>query len=226
MKKSLFRILTSIITLIGLFCSCEQTDEEYRYPSVLTDFVCLTTNGSGEIVQMCLDDKRTYPVNFADEYLEVYNHEPTYKADTTYRVISVYELISTMDEITANIYSIGHIASAIPIPLPDDKTLYQAPVYLQSIWMSGGYLNFVLEVKALDGSKHSIYYIDTTPEGMNGKEFTFYHHVDNDVESYRQKVYGSIPLAPFSENLQQGDTLRFVVNTHDNGLQQHSFEIE
>ena len=226
MRKSLFRILAHTITLIGLFCSCEQTNEEYRYPSVLTNFVCFITNSSGQIVQMRLDDNCTYPVNVTDEYLEANNREPIYNPDTLYRAISVYELTTAMHETVANIYSIGHVASGIPITLPEDKTLYQAPVYLQSIWTSGGYLNFVLEIKALDGSKHSIAYIDTTPEGMNGKEFTFFHHVGNDVESYRQKFYGSIPLIPFSENLQQGDTLRFVVNTHDKGQQQHSFEIK
>ena len=52
---------------------------------------------------------------------------------------------------------------------------------------------------------------------MQGKEFTFYHRVIDDVESYRQKLYGSIPLVPFKESLGQGDTLRFVVNTYDEG---------
>jgi hypothetical protein len=58
---------------------------------------------------------------------------------------------------------------------------------------------------------------------MNGKEFTFYHRVISDVESYRQKLYGSIPLTPFGNELQQGDTLRFVINTYDEGVTQREF---
>ena len=58
---------------------------------------------------------------------------------------------------------------------------------------------------------------------MQGKEFTFYHRVIDDVESYRQKLYGSIPLAPFKESLGQGDTLRFVVNTYDEGNTVHTY---
>ena len=58
---------------------------------------------------------------------------------------------------------------------------------------------------------------------MQGKEFTFYHRVISDVESYRQKLYGSIPLAPFSNALQEGDTLRFVINTYDEGITLREF---
>ena len=86
------------------------------------------------------------------------------------------------------------------------------------------FLNMVLEIKALNG-KHSVGYVDTTPEGMQGKEFTFYHEVISDVESYRQKLYGSIPLVPFSEQLQPGDTLRFVVNTYDKGNTSYEFTL-
>ena len=75
----------------------------------------------------------------------------------------------------------------------------------------------VIELKALDG-KHNIGFIDTTPTVMKGKEFTFYHRIISDVEAYRQKLYGSIPLKPFNEELQQGDTLRFVINTYNEGV--------
>lgn len=80
----------------------------------------------------------------------------------------------------------------------------------------------VIELKALKG-EHHIGFVDTTLEGMHGKEFTFYHNANNDIESYRQKLYASIPLAPFKNNLQQGDTLRIVVNTYDKGVIQQEF---
>lgn len=80
----------------------------------------------------------------------------------------------------------------------------------------------VIEIKALDG-KHSIGFVDTTPEGMKGKEFTFYHKVIDDVESYRQRLYGSIPLQPFDRELQVGDTLRFVIKTYDEGMKRSEF---
>ena len=205
-------MLTMVAVLAMLVCSCER-DDDYRYPSVLTDYVCLATGVAGKVERMLLDNGTSYPVSFADTYEKV----PAFKADTLYRVVGVYELNAAEQEVEAVIYSVGSVVSAVPVPLRKGEQMHQEPVYLQSIWLSGGYLNMVLEVKALNG-KHSIGFVDTTPEGMQGKEFAFYHKVVDDVEAYRQKLYGSIPLGPFEENLQQGDTLRFVVNTYDDGL--------
>lgn len=211
--------LTILISILALLCSCEDAMEDYRYPSVITDYACLVTNTSGQAEQLRLDNGRSYPIAFTDEYREAHKTLPSYKADTIYRVVSIYELGA--DSI-AHIYSLAKTISDIPIPLPDDEKLYIDPVYLQSIWCSGGFLNMVIEVKALNG-KHSIGFVDTTPEGMQGKEFTFYHKVISDVESYRQKLYGSIPLDPFKDFLIQGDTLRFVINTYDKGMVTHEF---
>lgn len=206
-----------MLPVLTLLCSCEDSDDDYRYPSVRTDFACITTDSKGKIERILLDDGNSYPVHLTQDFLEAYDNEPTYKRDTLYRLISVYELVSTgQNDTVADLYALGSIVSSVPVSLPEGAELVQDPVYLQSIWLSGGYLNFVLEVKALNG-KHSIAFIDTTPEGMQGKEFTFYHRVVDDVESYRQELHGSIPLAPFKEALGQGDTLRFVVNLYDKG---------
>lgn len=220
MKQALYLLLP----LLALLCSCEDEGDNYRYPSVRTDFVCLTTDATGLLEAMRLDDGRSYAIHLTDELLEAVDYQaPTYKRDTLYRAIGVYELVTTEGgDTVADLYSIGNIISSVPTPLHKDETLHQDPVYLQSIWISGGYLNLVLEVKALKG-QHSIGFVDTTPEEMHGKEFTFYHRVIDDVESYRQKLYGSIPLTPFSKQLQQGDTLRFVVNTYDKGKRAWSF---
>ena len=225
-RKALKAIRATLLLLpvLTLLCSCEDVaEDDYRYPSVRTDFACIATDGKGRIEHLLLDDGNCYPVHLTQDFLEAYDDEPTYKRDTLYRLLSVYELVSTAQNDTiADLYALGSIISQVPTPLRDDEELHQNPVYLQSIWLSGGYLNFVLEVKALNG-KHSIGFVDTTPEGMQGKEFTFYHRVVDDVESYRQKLYGSIPLVPFKESLGQGDTLRFVVNTYDKGNRKIDF---
>ena len=213
-----------LLPILTLLSSCEDaTDDDYRYPSVRTDFACIATDDKGKIEYLLLDDGSSYPVHLTQDVLEAYDDEPTYKRDTLYRLLSVYELVSTgQNDTVADLYALGNIISQVPTRLREDEELHQDPVYLQSIWLSGGYLNFVLEVKALNG-KHSIGFVDTTPETMQGKEFTFYHRVIDDVESYRQKLYGSIPLAPFKESLGQGDTLRFVVNTYDEGNTVHTY---
>lgn len=193
--------------------------DDYRYPSVVTDYACLVTDAAGEPSKLRLDNGCAYPIVYADEYMEAHPQLPSYKADTAYRVVSIYELGS---DSVARIYSLSRTVSDIPTPLRTGEQLHQDPAYLQSIWLSGGYLNMVIEIKALDG-KHSIGFVDTTPEGMKGKEFTFYHKVIDDVESYRQRLYGSIPLQPFDRELQVGDTLRFVIRTYDEGMKRSEF---
>lgn len=213
------RFLYLAFPILALLCSCEDAADSYRYPSVITDYACLLTDATGQPERLRLDNGNVYPITLTDEYREAYDKLPTYKADTTYRVISMYELGA---DSVAHIYSMAQTISMVPTPLREGETLYQDPVYLQSIWLSGGYMNIVIELKALDG-RHSIGFVDTTSEGMQGKEITFYHNAHDDVESYRQKLYASIPLIPLREDLQQGDTLRFVINLYDEGITQWEF---
>lgn len=219
-----FQFISFIACVLALLCSCEQAGDDYRYPSVVTDYACLITDSHGYAEQLLLDNGHCYSVSLTDDLLEQNDGvRPFFKADTINRVICAYELVPTAETDTvAHLYAVSSTNSYLPTPLPEGEKMHQSPVYLQSIWMSGGYLNMVLEIKALNG-QHSVGYVDTTPEGMHGKEFTFYHKVISDVESYRQNFYGSIPLAPFSKELQQGDTLRFVVNTYDEGNTSHEF---
>ena len=215
MKKHLFQILP----LLGLLCSCEKGSDDYRYPSVITDFVCLSTDATGRLERLYTDKGASYPISLTDELLENYdNKEPLFQCDTVYRAIGIYELTATeQSDTVANIYSVGSVVSSSPTPLRDGEAMRQVPVYLQSCWCSGEYLNIIIEIKGLDMSRHTIGFVDTTPKGMLGREFTFYHSTTNDEEAYRQKLYASIPLAPFEDDLHQGGTLRFVVNTYDKG---------
>lgn len=208
-----------VFSLLALLCSCGDAAEDYRYPSVITDYACLLTDAFGRPELLHLDNGDLHSIAFTDEYLEAHSDKVAYKADTTYRVACVYEL--TADD-KVNIYSLAHTVSVVPTPLQREEVLMQDPAYLQSIWLSGGYLNMVVEIKALE-VKHTIGFVDTTPEGMNGKEFTFYHDDNNDIESYRQQLYISIPLAPFDSELEQSDTLRFVINQFEKGLTRQEF---
>lgn len=213
------RIVCLIFPILALLCSCEDVADDYRYPSVITDYACLITEAEGRPKKLNLDNGCTYPIEFTDEYNEAYEQQPTYQADTVYRVITIYELAA---DSVAYVYSMAPTVSFIPSRLRDGEVLRQDPVYLQSCWCSGGYLNVVIGLKALDG-RHSVDFIDTTPDDMAGKEFTFYHNANGDVEAYRQNLYGSIPLAPFERELQQGDTLRLVVNEYDKGITKYEF---
>lgn len=213
------RIGGGILLFILLF-GCEDGHDDYRYPSVLTDYACLSTDGRGEPSLLRLDSGAEFPIVLTDSYRKT--HQSTYRPDTVYRIISIYELGN--DDV-AHIYSISQTASMVPTPLRRGEVLKQDSVYLQSTWLSGGYLNMVIELKALN-VQHSIGFVDTTPEGMKGKEFTLYHDAHGDIESYRKRLYASIPLASFNADLQRGDTLRLVINLYEEGMSQREFVME
>lgn len=221
-------IILRILPLLALFCSCEKGNDDYRYPSVVTDFVCLTTDAKGHLDELHTDRGSRYPLHLTDELLERFDHQtPTYRRDTLYRAIGVYELTATAEgDTVADLYSVGNVLSIRPTPLRHDETLHQAPVYLQSCWLAGGYLNIIIDIKGLDMSRHRIGFVDTTPLLMWGQEITFYHEDLGDEEAYRQKVYASIPLHPLAQLLPLGSTLRFVINTHDKGMVEYEFRIE
>ena len=206
MKKLLI-----LLPILALLCCCEDGDD-FRYPSVLTDYACLVTDAEGLPEELVLDNGNSYSVSLDGEQGEMH-----YRPDTIYRVISVYEL---SDEDIVRVYSVSSVFSPIPVPLLHGEILRQDPVYLQSCWMSGGYLNMVLEVKSLN-VQYNVDFVDTTPEGMQGREFTFYHDARGSIEAYRQKLPVSIPLAPFG--LHRGDTLRLVINLYDKGITRWEF---
>ena len=221
-------IILRILPLLALLCSCEKGSDDYRYPSVVTDFVCLTTDAEGHLDELLTDGGGRYALRLSDELLERLDHQtPTYQRDTLYRAIGIYELTATTGRDTvADLYSVGSVLSVIPTPLRPGETLHQAPVYLQSCWLSGGYLNLVIEIKGLDMNRHTVGFVDTTPDGMQGKEFTFYHHTQDDEQAYRQKLYASIPLTPLAQSLPAGSTLRLVINTHDEEMAEYEFGVE
>ena len=209
------RFIYLIISILALLCSCEDAVDNYRYPSVISDFACLVTDGNGQPELLRLDNGQVYPISFSDEY----DTSSTYSPDTVYRVIGIYELGA---DNTAHVYSMSEVLSLVPIHLNEGEVLKQAPSFLQSCWLSGAYLNMTIELKALN-SMHIIGFVDTTPKDMQGKEFCFYHDANGDIESHRRKLYASIPLSPFASELHQGDTLRLVINEYDKGITRYEF---
>ena len=50
------QIASLLLCLLALLCSCEQAKDDYRYPSVVTDYACLITDATGYAEQLLLDD--------------------------------------------------------------------------------------------------------------------------------------------------------------------------
>lgn len=226
-KTKVLLRMVALSSFIFTLYTCDESND-YRYPSVVTDFVCLTTDATGHLDELHTDHGSRYPLHLTDELLAHYDHQtPTYRRDTVFRAIGIYEPVATSKgDTVAHLYSVGNVISVSPTPLHRGETMHQDPVHLQSCWLSGGYLNMVIEIKGLDMSRHRVGFVDTTPLLMWGQEVTFYHEDLGDEEAYRQKLYASIPLHPLAQLLPTGSTLRFVINTYDEGMVEYEFEIK
>lgn len=130
--------------------------------------------------------------------------------DSTYRMICNY---IEYEDNTALLNSVNEIISCIARPLSyfDGHEIKKDPLDVQSFWVSGGYLNIVLEIKGLN-KPHSLSPIDYSTD--TEVIFGFYHDHNSDVQSYTKNAYVSIPLWPYPF-LQQGDIIQFSVMDYD-----------
>lgn len=216
MKGTKRRISTSQIirfVLAGIALLSESCLEENTYPSLVSDFVCMQTDGNGSPHSLITDEGATYTVELSDTYIRNNDPLPTYVADTVYRVAAMFE--PDTEEGRCLLYDMTTIYSRVPVPLTGDMAPAYDPVYMQSIRKSGNYLNIIIQLLSLNG-EHHLGVFDTTEEGATGMDLTLLHKNAGDAESYRQSIYMSIPLEKC--HLLMGDTIRFHANVYNEGM--------
>ena len=111
--------MKQVIVMALLFCIflCEGCKEEdYVYPSVVTEFIGAQTNNDGTISQLVADDGTIYSVLQRDGLGGLV-------ADTLYRTISIYEPITQENGKgnVAQLYSCQLVLSVNPLPASDFK---------------------------------------------------------------------------------------------------------
>ena len=151
--------MKQVIVMALLFCIflCEGCKEEdYVYPSVVTEFIGAQTNNDGTISQLVADDGTIYSVLQRDDLGGLV-------ADTLYRTISIYEPITQENGKgnVAQLYSCQLVLSVNPLPASDFKGNIKTDsvVDIQSIWLSGEYLNMILLVQYKELS-HLYHFVD------------------------------------------------------------------
>lgn len=218
MKWKSFLILLAGITAIS---SCKK--DEYVYPNVLTEFVDITTSSTGRLSYINCDNGESYQIK---DRSGIEGFIP----DTTYRAISVYEpeIEKNKNNNNAKLYSCQFIVS--PVPVPEDKfnkEIKTDPVDIDRIWLSGNYINMILDIMAKDKS-HGICFIlngiSDTKNGYKTINMTVYHNNNDDYEAYTKKAYASIPLWPYNDILNKGDKIIIRINTYKEGMTVREFE--
>lgn len=211
MKGSAFLMfLSGIMT----FSSCQ--DDEYVYPSVLTEFVDISTSPSGKLTYIHNDDGMVYKIN---ERSGLEGFTP----DSIYRAISIFEPESDKEKVNcATMYSCQFVISAIPIPEESlNYGIKTDPLDIDRIWRSGKYINLILDIMAKNKAHRLNFIMNGVSENNDGSKtlnLTIYHDCNGDYEAYTKKAYASIPLWPYEDILSDGDKIILHINTYKEGM--------
>lgn len=205
MKSSL--ILTVLLTAAFLCSSCKE--DSTVYPPVLTEFVNLQTDHSGNIHMLLTDEGSTFTISHA-------TNDRKLVPDSTYRVVALYEIQETQTP-TAYLYDFTYAFSKMPLTIWKDE-LKQDPVKIQSIWTKGDYLNLILLIKA-QNQPHVFHFIETDKHPI--VRLQLYHDKGSDIEAYTQRAYLSVPLQHYKSD---NNEIQFTINT-DQGIKTYSFPL-
>lgn len=202
-----------LLTALALYACGE---EEYVYPDLITEMVCLETDGEGFGIRFTTDQGTLW-------HLREGNRPDSLTADSTYRMVFRYEAET---ESEATLYSIQQVIAPLPLPESHYETICTDPVTLQSIWQSGNYLNMVLQVMVKD-TEHEMSFVENGitahKDGTQTLTLTLYHDRKGDIEAFEQKVYLSVPLWHYRHTLNKGDSIVFQLNTYKEGTTSRTF---
>lgn len=196
-------------------------EEEYVYPNLITEMVCLKTNTEGFGDQIITDEGKVW-------HLREGNQPDSLTTDSIYRVVCRYAPQTPPESMNleATAYSFLSVIAPIPLPATSFETIHTDPVSIQSIWRSGNYLNMILNIKIKEKGSKLAFIEDGISTGDDGKRtlsLTLFHNRNNDIEGFDQKYYLSVPLWHYQNILQKGDTIVFNLNTYKEGMTSREF---
>lgn len=211
MKVKLYILfLCCVLTIVG----CK--DDEYVYPNVLTEMVDIKTNSSGKLSYIDTDTGKSYLIN---ERIGLEGFTP----DSVYRTLSIFEPLDNENgDLTATLYSCQFVISIVPTAEEEFKDgIKTDPLDIDRIWRSGKYINMVLDVMGKDKT-HILNFVDKgikdNEDGSKTLTITIFHNQNGDYEAFTRKVYASIPLWPYENELSDGDKIEITINTYKEGI--------
>jgi hypothetical protein len=192
-------------------------DSDYVYPNVVTQMVDILTDADGVATSILTDAGHEYAIQ-AREGLDGLT------ADSTYRMVVQYVELEG-DEI--KLYTAQKAISPNPKPIEEFKQVKTDPVSLTSIWRGGEYLNLVVKAQVKTES-HNYHFMETgidtrQTDGHRIVNLTLYHDRNDDVEAFSRTVYLSVPLRKYADALLPGDSIRFSLNTYEDGFIERKF---
>ena len=202
---------------MGLFLLASCEEEEYYYPSVKLEFVTVKAGNDGKIQLLIPDKGKQLQVS-----QDLTNSSIT--ANGFKRVLSNYETLITPggEDASVKIYSLQSVLQLEP-RLLDDPTfggvMKNDPVDVMSIWIGGGYLNMILNLKVNGGKQHKLGAVEEKERSsvmnpaVNEVTLSLYHNANGDEEYYNRRAFVSIPLSKY--DLDQTIRVEFKYHTYN-----------
>lgn len=217
MNKFLIYIFLTVFLLSNEGCQ----EDDYVYPDVLTEFTEVQTNDKGVLTYLLTDQGDKYQI-LEREGLDGLT------PDSIYRTLCVYQ-ITDVEKETVQLYSAQKVLSMLPKPASAfSDGIRTDPLDIQSIWLSGKYLNMVLLPMAKDKS-HIFHFVENSltqdNEGRAQLELTLYHDQNGDYEAFTRKTYLSIPLWGYGNKLDTGDRIVLHIQTYKEGNTTREFTL-
>lgn len=200
--------MVCIYTLVGLFCSCDilsEEDGEY-VSSYISELATVWTDSKGNISLLQNDKDERFIISDTamanDCFLYASPISIRLMPDASYRMICYYE----KNDNQAQILGMNYVLSKRATPTSEfaGRTIIQDPVEVQSIWISGGFLNIIVRINILN-KQHELFSIKQS--NTSKTIFSLYHDDHNDDYGYFRNTCLSIPL--YDYDLNQGDTVYF-----------------
>lgn len=217
MNKFLIYIFLTVFLLSNEGCQ----EDDYVYPDVLTEFTEVQTNDKGVLTYLLTDQGDKYQI-LEREGLDGLT------PDSIYRTLCIYQ-ITDVEKETVQLYSAQKVLSMLPKPASAfSDGIRTDPLDIQSIWLSGKYLNMVLLPMAKDKS-HIFHFVENSltqdNEGRAQLELTLYHDQNGDYEAFTRKTYLSIPLWGYGNKLDTGDRIVLHIQTYEEGNTTREFTL-
>ena len=199
-----------ILCLLASFFSCKNNEFDYGLGDFRLDLATIEDSASIRFYRL-------------DNLVKLFP-ETTIPSNSTTgsRVLLNYNIVDKNSEqsFTIKTNSISKVNTATIKALTNN--LADDPLYIESIWQSGDWINFRLgfEYKSVQHSLSLYYYRKTANDTVY---LELRHSKNGDTDGYMVNTYASFPLKPFSKP-GKATPLKVKVNTYDEGVKYYSFD--
>lgn len=192
------RLKEKIALLLLLYVTFSCQKETKRLDNIFLEFA--TVDKASSLLRFRLDNQR----------LLIPRSNDGYDGQSGQRVILNYTPLSGD---TIKINQVVDIFTGV-LEEHEQPIIDSSPIWLQSVWVSGGYLNIIFDVEYYQGG-HKVG-LTRNKENASG-DIYFYYSRENDPPGYRQKMYLSFSLHPLTEDEEFIEILKLHINTSEGG---------